>query len=61
MKQTLKVHRIIKELHQEDMAKKLGITTATYNRWEQNPKVIQYGNLLKIAEILKIKVEDIKI
>ena len=45
---TLKELRAKKEWSQEDVAKQLGITTATYNSWENNfGKIkISYGNAI---------------
>ena len=56
---TLKELRAKKEWSQEDVAKQLGITTATYNSWENNfGKIkISYGNA--IANLFGVTLDDI--
>ncbi|MCR0349379.1 helix-turn-helix transcriptional regulator [[Clostridium] innocuum] len=59
MTYTLKELRAKKEWSQEDVAKQLGITTATYNSWENNfGKIkISYGNA--IANLFGVTLDDI--
>ena len=54
-----KVIYTLKEWSQEDVAKQLGITTATYNSWENNfGKIkISYGNA--IANLFGVTLDDI--
>ena len=56
---TLKELRAKKQWSQEDVAKQLGITTATYNSWENNfGKIkISYGNA--IANLFGVTLDDI--
>lgn len=41
------------KLTQENVAYELGCDPATYNRWERNPDLMQYGKLNKLAEVLQ--------
>ena len=49
----IRMRRSELKLTQENVAFELGCDPATYNRWEKNPELIQYGKLNKIAEVLQ--------
>lgn len=44
---------------QKDFAKFLGVSPVNYNRWENNLTQPSVEMVLKIAELLGLKVEDI--
>ena len=44
---------------QKDFAKFLGVSSGNYNRWENNLTQPSVEMVLKIAELLGLKVEDI--
>lgn len=44
---------------QKDFAKFLGVSSVNYNRWENNLTQPSVEMVLKIAELLGLKVEDI--
>ncbi len=50
----VKLHRIRKKFKQEYMAKKLGITTSTYSRFENNLFVLEDEQIEKAFSILEI-------
>ena len=49
----IRMRRSELKLTQENIAFELGCDPATYNRWEKNPELIQYGKLKKLAEVLQ--------
>ncbi|MCO6149334.1 helix-turn-helix domain-containing protein [Flavobacterium sp. NRK1] len=51
--------RELKNLTQEYMAEKLGITQAGYSKIENGTTVLTYAKLIQIAKILEINIEDI--
>jgi len=51
--------RELKNLTQEYMADKLGITQAGYSKLENGSTVLTYAKLTQIAAILEINIEDI--
>ena len=51
--------RELKNLTQEYMAEKLGITQAGYSKIENGSTVLTYAKLTQIASILDINIEDI--
>lgn len=51
--------RELKNLTQEYMAEKLGITQAGYSKLENGSTVLTYAKLIQIAKILEINIEDI--
>lgn len=51
--------RELKNLTQEYMAEKLGITQAGYSKLENGSTVLTYAKLIQIAQILEINIEDI--
>lgn len=44
---------------QKDFAEYIGVSQANYNKWENNSSQPGMETVLKIAEKLKIKLEDI--
>lgn len=51
--------RELKNLTQEYMAEKLGITQAGYSKIENGSTVLTYAKLIQISKILDINIEDI--
>lgn len=51
--------RELKNLTQEYMAEKLGITQAGYSKLENGSTVLTYAKLIQIAEIMNINIGDI--
>lgn len=51
--------RELKNLTQEYMAEKLGITQAGYSKLENGSTVLTYAKLIQISKILEINIEDI--
>ena len=51
--------RELKNLTQEYMAEKLGITQAGYSKIENGTTVLTYAKLIQIAKILEVNIEDI--
>ena len=61
MKYTLKVLRAMNDLSQREIANEVEVTRQTYNRWEQMPHTIPSGKLVKLAQMFKVSVDEIKI
>ncbi|MGV3502833.1 MAG: helix-turn-helix transcriptional regulator [Adhaeribacter sp.] len=59
MKNTLKVERAIKNLTQEELAKRIGVSRQTINAMEANKYVPSTVLALKIARVFEKRVEDI--
>lgn len=55
----LKAKRVEKGMTQTDMAKLIGIATATYNHKENGSATFSFNEILKILNILECKFEDI--
>lgn len=55
----IKKLRELKDLSQEYMAKELNLSQQSYSRLERGETQINYERLEKIADILKMKLEDI--
>ena len=51
--------RRARNITQETMAKRLGISKPTYFRWEKDPQNITMLNAEKIADILEVDLPDI--
>jgi len=51
--------RKLKNYTQEYMAQTLEMTQAGYGKIERNESELSYAKLMKIAEVLKVSVEDI--
>lgn len=59
MKNKIKIERAIKNLTQEDLAKKVSVTRQTINAMEANKYVPSTVLALKIAKIFEKSVEEI--
>lgn len=59
MKNTLKVERAVKNLTQEELAKRIGVSRQTINAMEANKYVPSTVLALKIARVFDKRVEDI--
>jgi putative transcriptional regulator len=59
MKNTIKIQRAIKNLTQEDLANKVGVSRQTINAMELNKYVPSTILAMKVAKIFKKSVEDI--
>lgn len=55
----LKAKRVEKGLKQVDIAKMLGIATATYNHKENGSATFSFNEIIKLLDILDCKFEDI--
>ena len=58
MKNTIKVQRAIKDLTQDDLAKKIGVSRQTINSIEKNRYVPSTVLALKLSAVFKISVND---
>jgi putative transcriptional regulator len=58
MKNTLKVQRAIKDLTQDDLAKKIGVSRQTINSIEKNRYVPSTVLALKLSAIFEIPVNE---
>lgn len=56
---TLRQWRKAREITQEQMAKALNVHINTYQNWEKDPGRISVTNVMKIAEVLKVSINDI--
>lgn len=59
MSLTLREWRRVKEITQEDMAKKLNIHVNTYQNWEKEPGKICFDKAVEISKILNVSLDDI--
>jgi putative transcriptional regulator len=59
MKNKIRIERAIKNITQEDLAKKVSVTRQTINAMEANKYVPSTVLALKIAKVFNKKVEDI--
>ncbi|MBM7419148.1 MULTISPECIES: helix-turn-helix transcriptional regulator [Chryseobacterium] len=59
MKNTIKIERALKNITQEDLAKKIGVSRQTINAMEAGKYVPSTVLSLKIAKYFDKKVEDI--
>lgn len=59
MKNTIKIERVLKNITQEDLAKKIGVSRQTINAMEAGKYVPSTVLALKIAKYFDKKVEDI--
>ncbi len=55
----LKAKRVEKGLKQVEIAKMLGIATATYNHKENGSATFSFNEIIKLLDILDCKFEDI--
>lgn len=56
---TVREHRVVRGISQEEMAKRLGITPNTYRKWESEPLRITMGFAFEIAKIFEVSVNNI--
>lgn len=61
MQYSIKELRARHNLSQADMADRLGITRQSYIRWEGNIGNISLSNALRIANILQVELNDIRL
>ena len=59
MKNTLKIQRAIKNITQEELAKKVSVSRQTINAIETNKYVPSTLLALKLAKVFKLSVEEI--
>lgn len=59
MKNTIKIERVLKNITQEDLAKKIGVSRQTINAMEAGKYVPSTVLALKIAKYFDKKVENI--
>jgi putative transcriptional regulator len=59
MKNTIKIERAVKNITQEDLAKKIGVSRQTINAMEAGKYVPSTVLALKIAKYFNKKIEDI--
>lgn len=59
MKNKLKVYRAMHELTQEQLADKIGVSRQTVIAIESNKYLPSLGLAFKMAQLFKVKVEDI--
>ena len=59
MKNSIRVERAIKNITQDDLAKKVGVSRQTINAMESNKYVPSTVFALKIAKVFGKKVEEI--
>jgi putative transcriptional regulator len=59
VKNKIKIHRAIKNITQEDLAKEINVSRQTINAMEANKYVPSTVLALKIANCFNAKVEDI--
>ncbi|SHK65211.1 helix-turn-helix transcriptional regulator [Chryseobacterium polytrichastri] len=59
MKNTIKIERAVKNITQEDLAKKIGVSRQTINAMEAGKYVPSTVLALKISKYFNKKVEDI--
>ena len=58
-KKTLKELRARYGLSQTEVAEKLGISPPTYNKWEKNIGDVTVTNVIKVAELFNVTIDDI--
>lgn len=59
MKYSMKELRARHNLTQQEMANRLEISVATYNRWENNPDSMQIKDARKVCLILGVSMDEI--
>lgn len=59
MKFSIKELRVRKDKTQAEAAKDLGITTTTYNAWENNFGIVKISNARKVAKYYGVTLNDI--
>ena len=61
LKYTLKELRARVNMTQEEVAKKLGVSTQTYNAWEQDVSNVGFRKVIALAKLFGVSVDDIKL
>lgn len=61
MRYTLKELRARKNETQEETARNLGISTATYNAWERDISNVGISKVYAVAEYFGVTIDEIKI
>jgi len=56
---TVKQHRLIKGMTQENVSEKLGVHVNTYASWEKDPERISIATSKMLAAIFNVSVDDI--
>jgi len=56
---TLKQARLVREKTQRDMAEMLGVYVDTYRKLENDPGLVTINQAKKIADYLKMNIDDI--
>ena len=59
VKYKIAAYRKEKDYTQKDMAEKLDIALATYQRWENNPEEFRMGKALELTKILDVSLEEL--
>ena len=59
MKNTIKIHRAIKNITQEELAKRIGVSRQTINSIETNRYVPSTILALKIAAVFEVGVNEV--
>ncbi|WP_226389114.1 helix-turn-helix transcriptional regulator [Penaeicola halotolerans] len=59
MKNTLKIHRAIKNFTQEDLAKEIGVSRQTINSIEANRYVPSTVLALKLSKVFEVSVNQL--
>lgn len=59
MKNTIKIHRAIKNMTQEELAKRIGVSRQTINSIETNRYIPSTILALKIAAIFEVGVNEV--
>lgn len=60
-KKTLRELRARKNLTQEEVSNALGVSTPTYNAWENNTGMIKLGNAIKLCDFYGVSLSEIEI
>lgn len=60
MSLTFQEWRRARNISKKKMAQLLGIHENTYSSWEKDPKRISILNAFKIANVLKVNIDEIK-
>jgi len=56
---TIRELRARHKMSQEEAAKKIGVSTQTYNSWENDFGKVKIRFASKVAELYKVKLDDI--
>lgn len=56
---TLKAARVNAGLTQKEVAEKMGVSTQTINKWENNLKIVKLGSFNKLCKLYNKNVNEI--